>query len=88
MAVASRLICPTNSGVTHCATKAWWTFSPSPILANSLKAREKVASEGISLRLTKPQRRRKTGEPRKASMVARVWGWLYTALATKARAKA
>ena len=45
-------------------------------------------SEGISLRLTKPQRRRKTGEPRRASMVARVWGWLYTALATKARAKA
>ena len=32
MAVASRLICPTNSGVTHCATKAWWTFSPKPDL--------------------------------------------------------
>jgi len=57
MAVASRLLCPTNSGVTHCATKAWWTCSPRPISANSPKAREKVDSEGTSARRTKPQLR-------------------------------
>jgi hypothetical protein len=88
MAVASRLISPTNSRVTHCATRAWWIFSPSPISTNSAQAREKVDSEGTSARFTKPQIRRKTGTARKASIVARMLGWLYTALATMARARA
>ena len=87
-APASRLICPTSSGFTHCSTKAWRTFSPSPIATNAAKAREKADSEGTSPRLTKPQRRRKTGEAFKAAIVAQVAGWLYTALPTKARARA
>jgi hypothetical protein len=76
IAVASRLLGLTNTGLANFSTMAAWIFSPSRISANSLKAREKTDSEGISHRLPYPQMRRNPGEVRKASRVEQVKGWL------------
>ena len=41
MAVASRLICPTNSGFTQRSTKTWWTLSPRPFVGKFRKGPRK-----------------------------------------------
>src|SRR5208283_3415088 len=65
---------------------AEWTRWPRPVLVNSAKARESVASLGTSCRLSKPHIRRNTTSSRSVSRSRFVVGKSRTALATKARA--
>src|SRR5215472_16416837 len=88
IAVLSREICPTTRSLWVCAISASCTFEGSALAANSAKARENVASLGISFARSQPHSRRKILSAFACSISIVVVVRLTTALATKARASA
>src|SRR5215469_7852431 len=88
IAVLSREICPTSRSLWVCAISASCTFEGSALAANSAKARENVASLGISFARSQPHSRRKILSGFTCSISIVVVVRLKTALATKARASA
>src|ERR1019366_3051009 len=87
ISVASRAIAPMMRPPSARLISAACILSGRSPCANSVKARENVASEGTCARRSQPQTRRSDLSAPRRSMRALVVGMPSTALATKARAR-